>query len=338
MHGDTDAKSQRLLSIYIRLTEGMLLNKAELAAEFGVTQRSIQRDMDDLRYFLIEERPESELLYDRKRRGYRLRKAPAKQLTGGETLAVCKILLESRSLRQDEMLPILDKLLSCCIPEDQKKAAVELLANEQFHYIAPHHGQPVLGRLWELGQTIQQRRVIEIQYERLKEPKLVTREVKPVGIMFSEHYFYLLANIDDPQTCKDFAKTDDPFPTIYRIDRIRDVQVTDKKFGISYQQRFKEGEYRSYTQYMFGGEPQRVEFRYTGISIEAVLDRLPAAEIVECDGGGYLVKADTFGHGILMWLLSQGSKVEVISPASLRNTWYEEARRIVDNIHSIKTD
>jgi hypothetical protein len=93
-------------------------------------------------------------------------------LENSEILAVCKILLESRSMCRDEMFPILDKLIACCVPERNRKAVQELLANEKHHYIEPHHGHPVLNGMWELGQAIQNHQMVEIEYERLKEPRI----------------------------------------------------------------------------------------------------------------------------------------------------------------------
>jgi len=52
------------------------------------------------------------------------------------------------------------------------------------------------------------------------------------------------------------------------------------------------------------GELERVKFRFTGRSIEAVLDRLPNAEIIKEKQGEYIVEAKLFGKGIKMWLLS----------------------------------
>ena len=75
-------------------------------------------------------------------------------LSNSEILAVCKILLESRSMRRDELLPILDKLVDCCVPEENKRAVQQMIGNEKLHYIEPHHGQPVLRGLWELGQAV----------------------------------------------------------------------------------------------------------------------------------------------------------------------------------------
>lgn len=305
----SEAKSARILSIYARFLSGQILSKAALATEYGVSERSIQRDMDSLRCFLSEQQLQQDVIYDRSVKGYRLVNSIPKGLSNSEILAVCKILLESRSMRQDEMLPILDKLIDCAVPEESKKAVKDLIANEKFHYIEPHHKRPVLNGLWELGQAVQQHRVVEIEYERLKDPKVVRRRVQPVGIMFSEYYFYLTAFLEDKS---DFENPDDLFPTIYRIDRIRSFSVLDEHFRVPYSKRFEEGEFRKRVQFMYGGKLERIKFRYTGPSLEAVLDRLPTAKVISQDAEGWTVSAEVFGKGIEMWLRSQGTVIDNI--------------------------
>lgn len=302
----TALKTDRILKIYSQLVNGDILRKKELAQQFHVTERSIQRDMEALRCFFAEEGLQQDIIYDRAARGYRLESPSRALLNNSEILAVCKILLESRSMRKDEMLPILDKLIACCVPEKSKKAITELLANEKHHYVEPHHKQRLLPGLWEISQAVQNHQIMEIEYERLKEPRLVCRRVKPVGIMFSEYYFYLTAFLEDKDT---FENPDDLFPTIYRIDRIRNVQLLDEHFKVPYKDRFQEGEFRKRVQFMYGGKLERIRFHYTGPSIEAVLDRLPTAEIVERDETGWTVEAEVFGRGIEMWLQSQGSYI-----------------------------
>lgn len=302
-------KSARLLEIYSRLSEGAVLKKSELAQDFHVTQRSIQRDIEDLRCFFAERHLEQDVIYDTKLRGYRLMQATPKGLSNSEILAVCKILLESRSMRKDEMLPILDKLICCAVPESSQKAVKALIANEELHYVEPHHNRPILDGLWEIGQAIKNQQIIEIEYERMKEPRLVRRRVQPVGIMFSEYYFYLTAFLEDKT---DFENPDDLFPTIYRIDRIHTFKVMDEHFRIPYTSRFEEGEFRKRIQFMYGGKLERVKFRYSGPSIEAVLDRLPTARILSQDENGWTVEAEAFGKGIEMWLRSQGEYIEAV--------------------------
>ena len=306
MEQDAEAKSARILAIYARFLSGQILGKAELAQEYGVSERSIQRDMESLRSFLAEQGLSQEVIFDRSERGYRLVNNIPKGLTNSEILAVCKILLESRSMRKDEMLPILDKLIDCAVPEENKRAVTELIANEKFHYIPPHHDTPVLDGLWEIGQAIQKHRIMEIDYERLKDPKLVKRRVYPVGIMFSEYYFYLTAFLEERT---DFSNPENLYPTIYRIDRIKQFKVLSEHFHVPYKNRFQEGEFRKRVQFMFGGTLQTVKFTYSGPSIEAVLDRLPTAEILSEQDGVYEISAEVFGNGIEMWIRGQGDAV-----------------------------
>ena len=63
---------------------------------------------------------------------------------------------------------------------------------------------------------------------------------------------------------------------------------------------------------MYGGKLQRVKFRYKGTDVDAVLDRLPTAQILEEDNGSYIISAEVFGTGINMWLRSQGDYIEMI--------------------------
>ena len=121
--------------------------------------------------------------------------------------------------------------------------------------------------------------------------------------MFSEYYFYLTAFLEDKAT---FDNPDDIFPTIYRIDRIKSFHVLNERFVVPYHNRFQEGEFRKRVQFMYGGKLERIKFKYTGPSIEAVLDRLPTAEILSRDTDGWTVAAEVFGKGIEMWMKSQG--------------------------------
>ena len=65
---------------------------------------------------------------------------------------------------------------------------------------------------------------------------------------------------------------------------------------------------------MFPGKLQTIRFEFTGPSVQAVLDKLPTAKIIERDGKKYLIEAEVYGNGIKMWILSQGAWVKVVSP------------------------
>jgi predicted DNA-binding transcriptional regulator YafY len=198
------------------------------------------------------------------------------------------------------------------VPKSNQKRVDDLIRNELFHYVEPQHKTVFINRMWEIGQAIQQNLYVEIEYRRMKDKALVKRRVKPTAIMFSEYYFYLAAFIEDEETRKGFEVLDDAFPTIYRIDRIENMTVSKEHFHVPYKDRFEEGEFRKRIQFMYGGRLQKVKFKYSGESIEAVLDRLPTAKLLKEEDGVYTVSAEVFGKGIDMWLRSQGDKVEVL--------------------------
>lgn len=312
-----NGKIDRVLNIYSKLMNGNLINKAEEAQNYGVSERSIQRDIDDIRNHLENDTEimsvMNSVIYDQIQKGYRLKQIYQLKLTNGEILAICKILLDSRAFLREEMSDILAKLIMCCVPEKNRRRIKELIENEEFHYTEPRHKAKLLDKMWEIGQAIITCHYIEIDYMRTKDRKVVTRKIKPLAIMFSEYYFYLTAFIDDEDVRKGFDVINDSFPTIYRIDRIKKLKISEESFYIPYRNRFEEGEFRKRIQFMYGGRLQKVKFKYCGSDIDAVLDRLPTAKILDEENGIYTVSAEVFGKGIDMWLKSQGDWVEVIS-------------------------
>lgn len=312
---ESDLKYKRILQLYSRLLKGEVINKTKEAEAANVTERSIQRDLDDLRAFFEEQsaagKESYELIYSRRDRGYLLKAKDTPSFSNSEVLAICKILLESRAFRKDELEPMIRKLIKNGIPKEKQPIVRELISNELFHYIEPHHGQAFVDNLWELGMAVKEHRMMKISYQK-QNGEIVERKIKPVGIMFSEFYFYMPAFIADIDKESRFTNKEDNFPTIYRIDRIRSFEVLSETFDIPYRDRFEEGEFRKRIQFMYGGKLRSIRFVYKGCSVEAVLDRLPTAQIIAKRPDGYLISAEVFGDGVDMWLRSQGELVEVI--------------------------
>lgn len=307
-------KILRVLGIYTKLMNSCLINKAQEAQNYAVNERSIQRDIEDIRSYLENEARNdgciNSIIYDRIAKGYRLEQIYKMKFSNSEVLAVCKILLDSRAFTKQEMAEVLDKLVSCCVLKSNQKLISDLINNEKFHYVEPRHKTVFMDKMWDIGLAIRGCHYIVIEYERAKDRTVVKRKVKPVAIMFSEYYFYLAAFIDDKEVQKDFEVINDSFPTIYRFDRIKKLNVLDENFHIPYRSRFEEGEFRKRVQFMYGGKLQKVIFEYSGNDIDAVLDRLPTGIVLSEEDGVYTVSAEVFGKGIDMWLKSQGDTVQ----------------------------
>lgn len=306
---ESTKKHDRVLEIYSRLLSGEVVQRGKLAEEYGVTPRSIQRDIDTIKDFCanrtVSGGGSAEVKYDRAAGGYRLIDNKTVNLTNAELFSVAKILLESRSLCQEEMDRIIGELIEACLPIGERRKMTELIGNELFHYVEPRHGKSLVDQVWTLGTAVYKHRIVQLEYQKAN-GEITNACIKPVGIMCSEFYFYLIAYIGDSD------KRHPGYPTVYRTDRIQEYHVTDEKFHIPYKDRFEEGEFRKRVQFMYGGKLRKVKFRYSGSDINAILDRLPTAEILDEADGVYTIRAEVYGDGIDMWLRSQGEYVEVI--------------------------
>ena len=315
-------KIERVLGIYTKLINGAIVNKAEEANNYNVNERSIQRDIDDIRNFMDQSVADAgivnSVIYDRIEKGYRLEKIYQLKFSNSEILAICKILLDSRAFTKKEMENMLDKLIECCVPKTNQQLVKDLILNEEFHYIEPRHKSVFIDKMWEIGKAIHEHKYIEIKYQGIQGSSVKTRKLKPLALMFSEMYFYMAAFIDDEKVKENFNVLNDAFPTIYRIDRIQGLKVLEEHYDIPYTDRFQEGEFRKRVQFMYGGRLRKIKFKYTGYTPEAVLDKLPTAKIMseEAHEDGkrtiYTISAEVFGDGVDMWLRSQGDAIEVL--------------------------
>ena len=300
---ESSGKYSRILDLYNRLLAGEVLNKNSLAIEYGVNPRSIQRDIDDIREFfsnrMISGSDLTEIRYDRSAKGYRLVNLKTTTLTNAELFAVTKILFESRALNKDEMKRLVNKLVDACLPPGERKKMRELTGNELFHYVEPRHQKPLIEAVWELGGAVYCHKLVHLEYQ--KTNGIITHAVvKPVGIMCSEYYFYLIAYIGERD------KKYPGYPTVYRIDRIREFKVTEETFAIPYKDRFEEGEFRKRIPFMYTGKLHKTSFTYHGPDINAVLDRLPTAVAKQQEDGSFLVTAEVYGEkGLEMWMKGQ---------------------------------
>ncbi len=304
-------KQNRILDMYSSLVNGNVLSTAYYADKYAVDERTIARDIRDLRDFIAQNNAERGLNYQldyiAELKGYKLVSANSLQLSDSEIYALCKILLASKAFTNETMHTIIDKLVNSIGISDNIRFIKKLLANELHHYIEPAHKDEFITKMWTLTKAIDESSCIDVDYFRMQDKKLVKRKLKPLAMMFSEYYFYLIAYIDDSDLTIDKIK-----PIIYRLDRIKRLEVLEEKFRVPYSNRFEEGEFRKRIQFMQGGELKTVEFIFRGESIEAVRDRLPNADIKELDNGEYLVRAKLYGRGIDMWLGSQGERVEIV--------------------------
>ncbi|MCM1505975.1 MAG: WYL domain-containing protein [Ruminococcus flavefaciens] len=320
---DSD-KNIRLLEIFFRALHGEDISVRKLAQEYGVSTKSISRNINSLQNFLSEHRElmrNAELIYSYKENAYILNSDEF--LKNNELFALVKIIIGSRALSKEEILTIISKLKRFTTIKE-RETLENLIRKELYHYHEVKSDcKSVIENIWKIVKAIEERKVITINYYKMNRSE-VRRKIKPVSVMFSEYYFYLIAYMSD-----------DPYykPVYYRIDRISAITENREKFFLDREHDFDEGDLREKNQFMFPGENIHICFEFSGPSLQAILDRLPTAKVVEKkDGGVSVVEAEVNnGRGILMYLLSQGSWVKIISPQSL----VEDMKNEIEKINSL---
>lgn len=309
--GTDNGKKNRILSLYDRLSSGKVIYLQDEINKSGMSKRSFQRDIADIRAYLAEKVVESEdnreIIYDDAKKCYFMTEKN-NCFNHQEIFTIAKILLGSKGLSKCEMRQSLDFLLGFCGNETDSKEVKRKLAGEMYNYDGPAHGKNLIETVWKLAQAVELQNYVEVSYRKLDGHQNVKRILEPVGVMFSEYYFYLLAFIKGIKE----EKGKNVSPTIYRIDRIIDAKVLDDHYQITYSEKFDEQKYRNSTPLMFGGDIHRMKFWYSGPSLEAVLDRIPTARVVQQEDGRYLLSAEVIGTGAEMWLKGQGDAVEIL--------------------------
>lgn len=129
--------------------------------------------------------------------------------------------------------------------------------------------------------------------------------IRPASVMFSDYYFYQIAFPIDGHTSK---------PLYFRANRIKYFTVHRKTFTTNDAPEYDEGLLQQRSILMWPGKLCIICFEFSGPSVQAVLDKLPTAKIINCSDGRDLIEAEVYGDGIRMWLLSQGAWVKVVAP------------------------
>ena len=115
-------KRNRVMEIFYRFMSGEHMAVKDLAAEYEVSEKSIQRDISEIKNFMAEygySVGKEEVKFDRS--SQKMYFEAEKFLTNGEMLAITKILIATRTLPQDKMNQLVEKLEGFASTKDKKR-------------------------------------------------------------------------------------------------------------------------------------------------------------------------------------------------------------------------
>ena len=298
-------KQDRLLEIFFRLLRGESLSVQKIANEYKISTKSVSRDINDLKAFFADHRElvgNTELKYSNQSKAYHL--YMDEFLTNRELFALIEIIIGARAFSKEELLTLTNKLKGFTTATDRPMLS-DLIRKELYHYTEiKHECDSVQDTLWKLASCITEKKEITVDYYRA-DRALKTHRIRPTSLMFTDYYFYLIAFNTEGGPDK---------PLYFRVDRIKHITEHRQHFTNDDAPEFDEGLLRQRSLFMWPGKLRTIRFEFTGSAIQAILDKLPTARIIERNGRTYTVEAEVYGDGIKMWLLSQGRRVKVIAP------------------------
>lgn len=175
----------------------------------------------------------------------------------------------------------------------------KILNNERFNYSPPKHNKNIIDFICKISVSIQEQKKVAVKYER-QDGKIKEYNLMPLGLVFSEYYFYLVGEI---------IGKDKKYNVVFMVDRFH------KKI-----------------QFMYTGELVKIQFKFCGDLLEAILDRLPNAKVLRYDekDSRTIIEAEVYGEGVKRCILSKKELLEVLRPEAYRNEIKETVQKILD--------
>ena len=108
------------------------------------------------------------------------------------------------------------------------------------------------------------------------------------------------------------------YPAFFRLNRIESFVLTVDRYSLKLFEEYNMGIMKQCVQFMYAGNLLNIKLKCLASAVEAILDRLPNAKVIERSGNSVIITAKAFENGFIRWVLSQGKAVEVLEPLDFR--------------------
>lgn len=128
-------------------------------------------------------------------------------------------------------------------------------------------------------------------------------QVEPYALIWQNDFYYLIGYFSETKEIRH-----------YRLDRIRDIEISDGSFVKS--KDFHLQEYVNQSFHMFAGEEIWIKIQFHVDLVNVVLDRFgKAADIKKVDDDHFVLSTKAkLSNGLINWILTWGNQAKVLSP------------------------
>ena len=315
--------ASRLLSILMLLQTRGRMSATALAQEFGVSVRTVHRDVDQLSAAGIP------VYADRGRNGgFQLLGGYRTELTGlteseAETVLLAGLPGPAEQLGLAESLSAASRKLMAALPAHARPRAQRIAARFHLETTAWFRSADPLPSLQDVARAVWSERMLKMRYRRAGESEARPRKVAPLGLVLKGGIWYLIAQHEKS------VRT-------YRASNIHDAEVCGepfirpKNFDLAVHwakaaREYEAGVYHEHADVRLSPKGMRL-LELLGPHVTGAASRTAG----KADRKGWLrctLPLESFDFGVRE-LMRLGDEVEVLGPAALREQMAATAKRI----------
>ena len=305
MESDTLKRFDRLVAILIQLQSKKIVRSQELADRFGVSLRTIYRDLLTLEKAGVPVYGEAGVGYSLVE-GYRLPPVMFTREEAGSFLAAEKLMQQFTDKGLGEYFESAMYKVKSVLRGSEKDWLAALDAQVTVNNSRPVFNEAVPNALPLLFESLAGKKQIILHYQAINADQPESRAIEPVGLFHENHFWYILGYCHLRQDYRQF-----------RLDRIQGIYKTEKPFsrqhGTVEDHRYpnnkteKRAEVKllvdhSVSRYMTSG------FQYYQIIAKENHDHQIALTL----------SVSTSDKGFVRWLAMFSDYIDVLQPASLQ--------------------
>ncbi|HET8573593.1 MAG TPA: YafY family protein [Edaphocola sp.] len=305
MEPDTLKRFDRLVSILIQLQSKRIVRSKELADRFGVSLRTIYRDLQTLEKAGVPVYGEAGVGYSLVE-GYRLPPVMFTREEAGSFLAAEKLMQQFTDKGLGEYFESAMYKIKSVLRGSEKEWLAALDAQVTVNNSRPVFNESVPNALPILFESLAEKKQIILNYQALNAASPESRAIEPIGLFHENHFWYILGYCHLRHDYRQF-----------RLDRIQDIHKTDQHFsrqhGTVDEHRYNKCSPEKRTEVKLLIDHPVSHYMTSGFQYYQVISKENRGSQVAIT---LSVKASD--QGFVRWLLMFEDYLEIIEPAALR--------------------
>ncbi|GEO47391.1 WYL domain-containing protein [Companilactobacillus kimchii] len=299
MTNSKDKNSQeRVLTIMGRMMLGEKININNDAERYGVSRRTILRDLSTIKHTLIDKEVgnyQLQIKYNEKQNNYSI--FDHGKLSCTEAIITLLPLLGSELKADSKLINRIQKNIISLVATDEKKAVGTLLASSyESNGSVKSNNKDVLKLIHQFIDAIINRKTVQFTYNGQ------TQMLKgvPISIFSKENHYYILTYVGSG-----LSKN-----VVYRIDQFQNIKVLNNEIKVPREKLEDRSQIGNKNYVSNSGEEIHYRFLYLGNPQDA-LNRLPDFHISGHKENGVIIEGNIIYAKDLVWVLDHGKQVKM---------------------------